>query len=202
MKMGVNLDKTLVYRDLSEQAGSVKNLVFGDYRPDSTMVYDVVPNASSGTLNHYAGYQDMLVEQDVFATGENKQNKNISVAKGVGQKSLMVNSKVKQAVDQSRITFNPIDPGNTHPFYERAVYQNERMNMLFSSKVDAVTPEDSGLKLLDPVNLTVDKGSEYLKSFSGGYRVASKVIRIQGNEYYEKLELLRRSTNVELTDAL
>jgi hypothetical protein len=202
MKLGLNLDKTLVYKDVIDETPSIKNMVFAEYTPNGIMISDAVPAASSGTLNHYSGYQDSLIEQDVMNASVFKENKNVTVSKGIGQKSLLVNSKIKQAVDQSRILFNPIDPGNTHANYERAGYQNERMNALFSSRIEVVTPQATDLRLLDAVTLVFDKGSEYLQAFSGKYVIASRAVRLEGNEYFEKFELLRRSVNTELRDSL
>ena len=202
MKLGLNLDKTLVYKDVIDETPSIKNMVFAEYTTNGIMISDAVPASSSGTMNHYSGYQDSLIEQDVMNANVFKENKNVTVSKGLGQRSLLVNSRIKSAVDQSRISFNPIDPGNTHANYERAGYQNERMNGLFSSRIEVVTPQSTELRLLDGVTLVFDSGTEYLQAFSGRYIIASRAVRLQGNEYFEKFELLRRSVNTELRDSL
>ena len=109
--------------------------------------------------------------------------------------SLQVNSKIKGAVQRSNVNFAPIDVGNTHPNFEAALYQNRRLAGLFSTQVEILASEYTGVNLLDLVTLNVDKSYTYLKAYTGEYRVASRAIRIQDHNYFEKLGLLRKTIN-------
>lgn len=201
MQLGLNFDKTLVYKDLSFVRPRVKILKFGSYQKDTILVTDAVPRAAPGSMNHFSGYSEALVEQDLLATDPNRTHSKINVSKGERETSLLVNTKVKGAVEQSRVVFAPIDCGNSHPEYEKALYQNRRLNNLYSSRLDVVTPDDTDLKLLDRVSIALDKTTTYLQAYSGDYFVSARAIYIRSNEYFEKIELLRKAVNTGLQDA-
>lgn len=202
MQLGLNFDKTLTYRDITNARAVSGNFLFGEYRRDSILVTDIQPDNSAGSMNHFSGYSDELVEQDVNRAGVYRRNSSVQVQKGEGESSLLINSKIKSAVGQSKIAFAPIDVGNSHPEYEKALYQNRRINNLFSSKLSLVTPSSTNIKLLDRVQVTLDKTTAYLKMYSGEYIVGTRVIHVQSNEYFEKFELLRKSVGIGLQDAM
>jgi hypothetical protein len=89
------------------------------------------------------------------------------------------------------VRYSPIDPGNVHSDYEKALYQNRRLANLFQNRIDVVTPERTTLGVLDYVNLTLDLSTSYSpKRFNLDYWITSHVVYIHGNNYYEKFELM------------
>jgi hypothetical protein len=202
MQLGLDLDKTLNYKDLSESRKRTKLFNFGEYRSGSVLVTDIQPMVASGSMNHLSGYADMLVEQDLSREDINRVTNSVSINKSLGEKALLVNSRVKGVVPLSRVNFTPISAGNTHSEYERAFYQNTRINNLHSSRISLVTPDNTNVRLLDRVSLTLDETTTYLAAYSGDYIVGSRTIYVKGNTYFEKLELLRRSMNTEVKDSL
>jgi hypothetical protein len=195
MQLGMNIDRSLVYRDLSEDKAPVLKFNFGGYKTGYLLISDAVPTTSSGSMNHHSGYAGSVVEQDTQTSAVHKLTDKIQVALKSGEGSLQLNSKIKDAVKRADVKFAPIDVGNVHVEYERALYQNRRVNNLFTSRIDVVTPDATALGLLDTVAINMDQSTEFLKAYSGDYRVASRVVRVEGNQYFEKLELLRRTIN-------
>jgi hypothetical protein len=113
---------------------------------------------------------------------------------------LLVNTGVQQLVKQSRVSFEPLNAGNVHDNYERALYQNRRVSNLFSSGIEVSTAERTNIQLLDTVQVSIDTPDQYMKVYSGTYRVASRVVYVVGNNYSEKFELFRRTLNAELAE--
>lgn len=202
MQLGLNLDKTLVYRDLATERARTAIFLFGEYKAGTVIATDVQPEVLSGSMNHHSGYASMLVEQDLDSQDIFKPTSSVQLRREEGDRSLQVNGRVARAVEQSNVAFAPIDVGNSHPDYEKALYQNRRINNLFSSKLLLVTPATTNIRLLDRVSVSLDKTNEYLKAYSGYYHVGSRTIFVQGNEYFEKFELLRKFSSVTLQDAL
>lgn len=201
MQLGLDFDKTLEYKDVSDFKSPKTLFSYGGYREGYVLAIDITPKIRSGSMNHYTGYADSLVEQDALKEGIYRTNSKVTINKQAREGALLLNSKLKKEINQNRVAFAPIDIGNVHPEYEKALYQNRRGNNLFSSYLDLVTPEPTQLKLLDVVTVSMEKASEHLKIYSGDYRIASRVIYVKNNDYFEKFELLRRTLNADLQDA-
>jgi len=153
--------------------------------------YAIVNRA--GFMNVTTGYQETRVVQSVI---EEDDAKHSSLTFKKNSAKLMMSADVKSQVDRNKFSFAPVDVGNTHANYEKAAYQNRRMGNLFALGLDMMTPEFSSADLLDVVNIEMElpdvKGS---RQYSGKYLVLSKVIYVQGGNYYEKLELARHGLN-------
>lgn len=194
MQLALNLNRLVTYKDISAPSQPTERFNFGGYLQGTLLASDVTPMLASGTLNHHAGYADMLVEQDTEVE-DSQVNSKVQVSLQSSEGGLQVNSNVKGAVERSTVRLAPIDVGNVHPNYEKAFYQNRRISSLFSTQVSVVTPALTGLNCLDTVGLTVDQAYDYLQSYSGNYRVGSRTIWVSGNDYFEKLALFRRTIN-------
>lgn len=202
MQLGLNFDKTLVYRDLNENVEPALKFTHAEFKAGFLTATDIQPSTKSGTMNHYSGYAESLVEQDLENEDLYKVHDKIQISKKASEGKLMLNSKIKDAVKQARVVFAPIDVGNVHKEYERALYQNRRQNNLHSVAIDLVTKEATKAKLLDKVAVNADKKEGYLQTYSGDYRICSRVVFIKGNEYYEKFELVRKTMNIDLKDSV
>ena len=202
MQLGLNFDKTLVYRDLSAKAAPKAKFAFAEYVAGFITTTDVQPSTSSGSMNHYSGYAETHVEQDVETATLHRSNSKVEIDKKASEGTMMINSKIKNAVKQARVTFAPIDIGNVHPAYEQALYQNRRQNNMFNVRLDLVANSATKLHLLDLVTVNLDSASDYLKTYSGDYHIASRVVFIKGFEYFEKFELVRKTMNINLKDSV
>ena len=202
MQMGLNFDKTLVYKDINTNVEPSIKFTHSEFKDGFLTATDVQPATSSGSMNHYSGYAETLIEQDIEDKELYKINDKVSISKKASEGKLMMNAKIKDAVKQARVVFAPIDVGNVHPEYEKARYQNRRQNNLHSVRIELVTKEATKAKLLDKITVNMDKSNGYLKIYSGDYRVSSRTIFIKSNEYYEKFELTRKTMNIDLKDSV
>lgn len=202
MQLGLNFDKSIVYRDLSMASAPSAKFTFGEYKEGFYTAIDIAPQTNSGTLNHFSGYAESHIEQDIEKADWFTVNSQVQINKRSGDGTMMVNRKVKDAVKQARVTYGPIDVGNVHLKYEQAMYQNRRHNNTYSVRLDLVTSSATKILLLDTVTASLDKANGYLKTYSGDYRVVSRAIHIKQNEYYEKFELIRKTMNSDMTDSV
>ncbi len=197
MQMGVGLDKTLVYKNIASMDSSpTTKFLMTEVRADYVTITDYKPLFDNGSANNYSGYNEMRIEQnplnDSFRIHEKVTfNKN-------EQGKMMVNPSVQGRVGRGRVQFSSLNPGNVHENYERAFYQNRRVNNLFTSGLKIITPNQCKTNLLDTVSVTIDQ-TEHVKVYSGLYRVAAKAIYILGVNYCEAYEMYRRTINSKMT---
>lgn len=194
MQLGVDLSKTLVYRDVSSMESPVAKISIGKPKPGYIFGLDASPSSSPGAKNNLSGYSSNLVEQDLLDP-THKTTSKVKLATRTDSKSLSMNTEVKTEAGLGRVRFSPIDPGNVHPKYEVALYQNRRITNLFVNKLEIVVKEPSGLKLLDCVAVDLDNENRNLSKLGGTYRLASRVVYFQGMDYMEKLEFTSRSVS-------
>lgn len=200
MQLGVEMDGGMIYRNVSEMSTIKAVLGLSALQDNVVLVTDYKPITLSGATNHYSGYGEFRVEQrPLQATDKFVAHKKVSFNKNEGG-SLLVSKEVKSAISQNRVQFGPLDPGNTHEEAERALYQNRRVSNLFSAGLEMVTPNFTQIRLLDTVNVDVS-GAKHMKLHSGTYRVISRAVYISGSNYYEKLEVGRRTLNAALKKA-
>lgn len=194
MQMGVTANRELRYRNVSNFAEFPVKDFF-----DLTKVTDKVKPITSysvsnkaGFFNVSSGYGSTRVSQSILV--DDSDVSTLTLQKNSSK--LMVNRAVRDSIAQNKVAFSPVNVGNVHPNYERAVYQNHRLGSLFTLGMDVMTPEFSECDLLDVVSVSVEnpeiKGS---KQYSGKYLVTSKVLYVKGANYYEKLELVRHGLN-------
>lgn len=188
MQMAVTTRKKLRYLDMSDPPETAGQFMFPDAAAGYIYTTDFLPVAAAGSTNHTSSYKETRVEQDLLGD-LNPSHKTVNVRK-LNSGSLLVSSEVRGKVPQQRVRYAPIDVGNVHADYEKALYQNRRLSNLFQNRVDIVTPERTKLGVLDFVNLTIDISSSYSpKRYNMDYWVTSHVIYIHTNNYYEKFEL-------------
>jgi hypothetical protein len=202
MRSALNLNGKLVYKDLSKALKPVAKFSYIDPKPGFFLVTDALPVVASGAPNHFVGYADRIIEQNLSSDTFNKVTKEIQVKKKPSEGSLSMSATVKSLIKQANVSFGPLDPGNAHADYLKAAYQNKRISSLFSTGLDVLTPQPTDLNVLDPVYVTMERADGYLKMHSGDYHVVSRTIYVQGSNYYERLNLRRKTTNAQMADAL
>lgn len=194
MQLGVDLSKTLVYKDVASTETAIVKISVGQPKSGHLFAVDASPSSSPGAKNSLTGYSSILVEQDLLDPTYRTTSK-IKLATRQGSSSLSMNSEVKLQAGLGRVRFSPIDPGNVHTNYEKAFYQNRRLTNLFVNKLELVVKEPSGLKLLDLAIIDMDNKNRNLDKLGGLYRLASRVVYFQGMDYLEKLEFGSRSVS-------
>lgn len=202
MQLALNLDGTLVYRDMTSNLASDTSFSFMEARPGFSIATDFSPSSQAGSLNNMSGYSDMVVEQVPLTGADTKVTKDMTIRKNADERSLLLSSNIHQEVTSARVRVAPISPGNVHDNYEIALYQNTRMANLFSVNCTLVTPEPTQVNVLDTTEVFVDESNSFLKAFSGKFRVIGKAIYVQSSDYYERFELCRRTLNQALPNSL
>ena len=188
MQLAITTRSKLRYLDMQDPPKPVAKFMFPDPAVGYIYTTAFIPRTQSGSWNHQTAYKETRIEQDLL--GElNPVHKNVSVRK-LNPGYLLVSPQVKGIVPQARVRYSPLDPGNVHPYYEKAIYQNRRLSNLFLNRIDIITPERTLLGALDYVNLTLDLSTSYSpKKFNLDYWITSHVVYIHANNYYEKFEL-------------
>ncbi len=190
MKLGLCLDGTLRYRNISEQEPPVARLLQGKTDEGFIPVVNHEPKTNNGSNNPLSGY----VYERRIQSSRPQALSNVTFTPDSNQP--MIDTGVKDKVGRGLQTFSPIDVGNTTPLYDRALYQNRRLASLYSFGCDFQTMHVSGLKLLDHIDFTCEmENGTVNKSTTGTYRVTSHAILVQGPNYYEKIEGYRQGTN-------
>jgi hypothetical protein len=194
MQIGVTASKELRYRNVSDFAQFPVKDFF-----DTTKITDQVKPMTSysiansaGFFNVNSGYGDRRITQGVST--EDEEISTLTLQKNSAK--LMMNTAVRSSIQRNRVLYAPVDVGNVHANYERALYQNRRLSNLFVMGMEIQTPVFSEADLLDVVSLAIEvpdvKGS---KQYSGKYLVTEKVVYVTGANYFEKLVLARHGLN-------
>ena len=204
LSMAVSMDGYLYYTDIATMDEEAYGFGLYDFtNPDVYTVVGYKPFVASGTFNQLGGYSFDFVEQSltrdtnrVFTSVRFNSNET---------GALMVNNTVRDALSQSRVSFAPVDMGNTHEEYQRAYYQNARVSNLFTSGLEILTESMTDVPVLSTVNFTTptedNQALAGVSAYAGKYRVTSKTIYIRGGRYVEKFEMVRRTLNTSVPDA-
>lgn len=194
MQLGVTVGGTMRYRNVSDFA----TYPVLDYFATTKITDRVKPMTDykivnkAGFFNVSSGYGERRISQSVDR--EDEDYSKLSLRKNSAK--LMMNTSVQGAITQNKVAFAPINVGNVHANYERALYQNRRMASFFGLGMELMTPSFTEADLMDVVSVEVEtpeiKGN---RQYSGKYLVTSKVIYTQGANYYEKIELARHGLN-------
>lgn len=196
MQLALDLDGVLRYKNVSVHTKPVATFVSAEYKPETFLVSDFRPRNVSGVANAISGYADEFRTAMINDIDGDPLSK--VVAKKLSSK-MMVNADLLKQVQRGRVTFGPIDCGNTHSSYSKAEYQNRRLAGVHSFAMDIVTPDFTEVPLLSFVQFNASEPStKSAKAYSGMYLVISKCIYIAGINYYEKLELVRHGVNAQV----
>lgn len=108
---------------------------------------------------------------------------------------LAINDQVAQTVGKSKVTYGPIDCGNVHEKYYRALYQNKRQLALFSERISLLVTDPTEVQLFDPVIYKqADQDPTRPVRNTDIYMVVGKTIAVPGGQHYaERIELVRMS---------
>lgn len=199
MAFGLDLNGTMIYKNVAAREAISSSFHMAKFDRDAHIVTGFKPKNKSGLMNAISGYADDLFIPTLV--GEDGSITDVQMTK-LSQKS-MVNANIHKAVQQARVLFAPIDGGNVHPLYQQAEYQNDRLSNTYSFGMELLTPDLTDVKLLDFINFVSKQPSESAdRPYSGTYLVSSRVIYIQGINYYEKIEGVRHGLNATVDSQL
>lgn len=199
MQSGLDLTKTLVYKDISAEDKAKAQVKIAVRAEGFLTAVDVQQVSRPGSSNGLGGFSSSRIEQDLMNPTFTARNK-VSVKPDKG--SVSMNKEVKSSVTAGKVIFGPIDPGNVHEFYEAALYQNRRITNLYSNCMELLFAEPTGLKLLDVVNINMDNENRSVTAIQGNYRVSSRVVYFNGVDYMEKVEVAAKSYGYSSNDLI
>jgi hypothetical protein len=206
MNLGLDFDSTLHFVDVTDLGATKHQAAMAEVKQGYIFVTDFQPDTSSGTNNARFNYSSARVYQNSMEDLEKLwvYDDKIDVQPYSGEISFLHNTVLKESVTRGNVAFSPISFGNTHAYYERAKYQNPRHNALFSQSCSIVTPDVTKIKLFDTVFLSFDatntSSALQRKAFSGLFRAVSRTVYVHANNYYEKIDLVRRAFPVKLSE--
>lgn len=208
MQMGVNLNGTLVLKNVVDKSLLDKQVfVFSttsvpvDKREIPIKSLQLEPFSKSGSENFMSGYKSITLEQNPTLGKSGNQGSHDKVSASVVSDSVSVNKNVNEGISGSNVRFAPINCGNTHKNYEKALHQNKRLWSLFSSGLRVVTDDFSDtLGLLDYVRVDSqvirNNKPEQDKAVSGFYLVTGVSMFIkQTGQHFCKYEMVRQGVN-------
>lgn len=200
LQLGLDFDGSLRLKDVTKLDTVNHKMTFMEPRPGFILATDLQPITDSGTNNHVSGYQDARVYQNLMrnAAEFNVFDNAIKVNATKGERSFTRNKVLQGETDSARTQFGPLSFDAMHPMYQRAIYQNARLDSLFGLTVAVVTPEATRIKLFDNIEVTINYPEDplqprYSRHLSGIYKVVSKAIYVNGNNYYERFTMSRRA---------
>lgn len=146
--------------------------------------------SSAGLMNTWQNYGSTRIEHKL--DGEQASHDKVEVKTSANY--LAINDTVKRTVERSRIEYSPLDCGNTHKNFNKALYQNVKMLGLFTEHVSVLTFDVTDLQPLDMVMYRqADADPKVAVSNSDIYMVIGKTIVVKSGHYAERIELVRHN---------
>lgn len=183
MVLGVDTEGMLKYMNINAipkptlNVGYVGQATSGQFM----QIIDFTPKSVAGDNNMIAGYLHDRHTQPLEGAEVHK-----SVTVDPDSKKPLVNKDVRAEIGRGGISYAPIDFGaNLHPKYERALYQNTRLNLLNNLRAEFLVGMQTDLDLFDNFKY-VPPPQLSSEAYAGEYTIAGKIIYIVGSSYYEK----------------
>lgn len=199
MVSGVDLDGTLIYRNVNALPEPTKKIVAYQYAKDAFTALEVQVSTDAGLNNALTGYQNMRYQQSSIADALHTQIKDLTF--NPNARAPLLNNTMKQKTARGPVRFGPVDVGNAHEKRERANYQNIRYRNLFSFGLDAMLSQLTNFELAEQVVLSVqreDTGQDTPNS--GTYTITGHSLYVQGGTYNERVGMARHGSNANYVD--
>ena len=153
--------------------------------------YDI--KSTSGFMNSWLGYGNRIGQETLL--GEYIEYQENDVYRTTNY--LEINRDLIDDLKVIRREVAPIDCGNTHNNFIRALHQNRRIKTLYSTQINLLVNEASPTRLLDVVDVDLMSPHSYEnnETYNGKYLVTGKTISVSGAYYREKYELEGQGSN-------
>lgn len=187
MVLGVDSMGIMRYRDLTSAAPMdvLVGMLNTTNDPNFVQITDFAPTTTSGTNNALSGYMHARYVQSADSSSKIDPLEQIMGFKP-DSKFALLNADVRSKVERGGVSYSPIDFGNVHAKYERAKYQNTRMDMMTSLGGDFLFGQQTPLELFD--NFTYVAPPQLAPTaYDGKYTIKSKIVYIAGSSYHEKI---------------
>lgn len=201
MQLAFDLSGNLIYKDVTDKRSVSEVFSTAKYQEGSLIATDFKVKNRSGLLNALSGYADEMLAPSVITGGSPDIFKTVPITKLTNK--LMVNADIYNNVEKGRVLYAPVDCGNVHANYIKAKYQNARIASTYAFGLELITPQISKVSLLDFIQFVSQQpGEKSDNAFSGTYLVTSRVVYIQGINYYEKIEAVRHGLNAAVNSQM
>lgn len=148
-------------------------------------VEEYAPVVKSGQNNTRGGYRSTRINTSI-SQGHQTQDQ---LAFTPSEKKLLVSGEIRDIQKRGVFAYSPINFGNTHDNFDKALYQNRRFDYLRSLACEFLIFNPTLIEPLDEFLFTTSPSAP--GEYDGSYMISHKVIYIQGNNYVEKLTGLR-----------
>ncbi len=200
----VSLDGTLNYVDVSrldyaKPTTTFTNTQSGDLNSYTT-VGKIVEHLKAGVSNTLNGYKLKTHAQIPLEAESSNFPSFSSVLSTTASSSINYNKNIGSAIASGRVVYAPINCGNVHPNYEKAIHQNQRLRALFGTGLDVCVagPTQANLLSVAGLNIYSMQGSDRVlnSTLSGAYLILGKGVFVTASgNYYEKFLLVRQGKN-------
>lgn len=194
----ITLDGEMRIRNL-DIAQPSKGL-FG-YGEGTNPIYGFQPCPSS-LQNFHGGYKQQQTTSNIDGTSENINGIDIQPTEG----SFNRNPKLAEMANVGTLSKLPIHhPSNVHANYSRALYNNKRINTLFTMIGNmCINNAFTNLDALDTITLSnynpVDGTStgDLATRYDGDWIISSKSTYVTTGQYYERFHLMRMGLSLDM----
>lgn len=194
----VDLNGTLLYKDINNLPSAQFVVIANELADSAYTAIDYSAVASSGLNNQVTGYNYTRYGQSM--AGDTTHTAYDSLQFTSDSRSPLFNTTMKQQASRGMMTYSPIDVGNVHSSYERALYQNQRYAGLYNMDVEFLMTQPTTLDLLKTFTFSaVDENDRKDEANSGDYTVSARALLVQGTIYGEKIIGTRNGTNSTYT---
>lgn len=206
MKLGLDLNRVLIYKDVSVLVEPKHRVSIGVQSKGAITAFDFRPTSDGGTNNNRHGYKSAMVYQKPVGGPSGFPavlDDKVTVSMNPVEISLNRNPNVSSSIERGNVRFGPLDFGNVHPNYLESKYRGDRLNSLFSLGFSFVTTDTTNIQILDTVSVSIDSSDSLpnQENFSGLYVVVGRCVYIHASNYYERVDLVRRSHTTEMTSS-
>lgn len=190
----VDLTGTLLYKDINALPTPQVQVVHNQMVQGAFTSIDYASVASSGLNNQVTGYWNSRFEQSTVAATSTTEHSSLTFDSD--SRSPLYNTTMREQTQRGMQTYAPIDVGNVHSAYERAMYQNQRFANLYNMDVQFLMTQPTTLDLLQTFTFSVtDENDKKDLYYSGDYIISARAIFVKGTVYAEKLIGTRHGVN-------
>jgi hypothetical protein len=168
------------------------------------LVKETKDKSHSGAMSNWVNYGSTRGVNDIDGTQKNKKKCEVKVPGSY----VAVNQTVAEDISRSRVDYAVIDCTNTHPKYQDALYQNQKILGIFSEVVSLLVDVVTDVQLYDPIIYRqADADIKAKVRNEDIYIVVGKTIVVRGGVHYaERIVCARPSLtmkgNTELKSSL
>lgn len=185
MVRSLNLNNTLVYRNVNAIVNHACEVVAYSQKEGAVLATDIRVKSNSGLNNAVGGYSSIMQGEQAY--------KNLTVDQT--ERNLALNADINSQIGRGKIGHSYVS-FNQYSDYWKAAYQNLRYSKLYSVDCAFLTSQVTPLNPLKAFRLAVPESQGELDvSDSGLYIVDTRTICVRGVTYAERINGTRKGVN-------